>query len=181
MIEYRTYNDKEYLVFGDTWFDKDTDLAIATILDYYMHKDVRLRFWYGYTTAEHRQYMIENYPGDHTFPAVGMAWDEDWQVSGTVGRTAGPVKSPILLAGPNSHCGGLISTDSIVKIVRRRTGKIQTLYQHPQFSCSVFIPGNWDGKYAAFKQGERDMFASFGSIRARNQWVDFMNGERLTQ
>jgi hypothetical protein len=58
--------------------------------------------------------------------------EEDGKV-GKIGRSSGPIKIPILLRTMNSHGGGAILEDCIVKIVTSPASTGRVLYQHPRY------------------------------------------------
>jgi hypothetical protein len=73
---------------------------------------------------------VKIYLGDR---ATGRDWMEEDGKIGKIGRSSGRVKIPILLKVLNSHGGGGILDDSIVKIVTSPTKNSRTLYQHPRY------------------------------------------------
>jgi len=76
--------------------------------------------------ANGRQVRI--YYGDSL---TGKDWNETYDIKGTVGRSTGPCKVPLLIKAGKSG-GGEIS-DSIVRI--RYADSDQNLYIHPTYSC----------------------------------------------
>lgn len=96
-----------------TFYHKDTPQKVKDILDRFMHSSERLFLDTGDTTT-------------------GQSWGECYDIQGTLGRTMGPLKSPILLANSRSHGGGIILDHCIVRI--KFTGKNGLeLYKHPNY------------------------------------------------
>lgn len=75
---------------------------------------------------------VKIYFGD---PQTGRDYCEEFDITGTIGRTIGPIHMPILLNNSRSMGGGIISTNIIVKIKETRTGRV--LYQHPNYMPPV--------------------------------------------
>jgi hypothetical protein len=65
--------------------------------------------------------------------ATGRDWCETYDTTGTLGRSMGPCKVPILLNNARSMGGGAILDHCIVKIefANKRRGGV--LYQHPNY------------------------------------------------
>jgi hypothetical protein len=65
---------------------------------------------------------------------TGQDWNEDYDVTGRVGRSMGPVKVPILLYRKGSMCGSPMLDHCIVRIRRanKQHGK-DDLYCHPRY------------------------------------------------
>ena len=65
---------------------------------------------------------------------TGRDWNETYDVTGSLGRSTGPIKVPILLKTRRSSGGGAILDHCIVKIVRLDGAtKGTVLYQHPTY------------------------------------------------
>lgn len=71
---------------------------------------------------------VKIYLGDKN---TGRDWMEEDGKVGKVGRSSGSVKIPLLIKTINSHGGGAILDDCIVKIVTSPATSARTLYQHP--------------------------------------------------
>ena len=96
-IELKKVNGKDYKVVNGTFYTSNTNNEIIEILENARKNGARIRVFYGNTVT-------------------GEDWLEDNDTIGTIGRTLGDVKSPILLKRKNSIGGGLILTENIVKI-----------------------------------------------------------------
>lgn len=64
---------------------------------------------------------------------TGRDWMEEDSKIGKIGRSTGPIKIPILLRTTNSHGGGAILEDCIVKITTSPATLARVLYQHPRY------------------------------------------------
>ena len=96
-IELKKVNGKDYKVVNGTFYTSDTNNKIIEVLENARKNGARIRIFYGNTIT-------------------GEDWLEDNDTIGTISRTFGDVKSPILLKRKNSTGGRLIFTEYIVKI-----------------------------------------------------------------
>lgn len=103
--------DKSYVVVDGTYYHESTPQRVIETLEASRKNRTRIKLWYGDT-------------------ATGQAWG-DVEV-GTVGRSMGPVKIPILLHNRRSTGGGAILDHCIIRIEYSRKGS-PPLYSHPNF------------------------------------------------
>lgn len=144
-----------------TWFTPGTDPNVAYILESARSSDQRLRIFLGDTET-------------------GRDWMEEFDVIGTIGRSTGAMKTPLLLNNKSSSGGGAILTDCIVKIVD--VASKRTLYQHPKYQtpeisiapCSGFK----DFSHEATANGKTS--GRFKSEAHAEAWRDFMLGTRMS-
>jgi len=73
---------------------------------------------------------VKIYLGDRV---TGRDWMEEDGKIGKVGRSTGLIKIPLLIRTINSHGGGAILDDCIVKIATSPTASSIVLYQHPRY------------------------------------------------
>lgn len=147
---------------GDLWFHKDTPPKVAEVIHAaYCQRNLpegRVRIWCGDVKT-------------------GRAWEEEYDVTGTVGRTTGAWKVPILVARAGALDGQEIPTAHIVRI---SCTDGRTLYKHPKFHTGleqayvnvdnvVCLPGG------AVHAG------GFKSRESAQRWLDFMNGKRFNK
>lgn len=124
----------------------------------------RIRLWYGDINT-------------------GCSWDEEYNVTGYIGRSVGPYMIPILLPNRTSHWGIGILDMRIIRIDNTQTR--QTLYKHPKFHIKPMEvrdevnPELLEKGYVAFvyKESEGRM-ASFRSRKKAENYVKFLTGER---
>ncbi len=95
-----------------TAFHIDTPEQVVRILENALHTPQRLKLYLGDSDT-------------------GADWGEEHDTTGTIGRSTGNVKIPILLNNTRSIGGGAILDNCIVKIRDMRTKQI--LYVHPNY------------------------------------------------
>lgn len=147
---------------AQTWFAAKTPAAVRAALEAARISGDRVRVFLGDTTT-------------------GRAWLEEWDTVGTIGRSMGPQRVPLLIKSARSHGGGAILTASIVRLVSVKSGRV--LYSHPSFHVeplearqSSTLPG-----YAseAWSTEKGECLARFKSADGAANWVAFMRGERM--
>lgn len=147
-------------------FDNVDDKLVSILLQYRGSKE-RLRLFYG---------------DIHT----GRSWNEEYDVMGSIGRTGGNFKIPILLNNSRSYGGGAILISALVRIDEISTHR--TLWQVPNFHVEKLsvqhIPVNKDYPYAVMQlkdNGAISNVANFKTEDQANRWIDFMNGKRYSK
>ena len=139
-------DQSKYKVVDGTSYHADTPQAVIDVLEGARKRNTRIRIFLGDV---------------HT----GRSWNEEWDVKGTIGRSTGPVKVPLMIPNVTSTGGSAILDHCIIRIIETRSKKV--LYTHPKFHTGEFMinygsePGlpievfN-DGKlHARFKTKER--------------------------
>lgn len=113
-------------------------------------------------------------------PETGEAWPEEWDVMGTIGRSMGPQKIPLLINNRRSMGGGGLLDSCIVGLALTNGGG--WLYKHPAFN-----PGTWE-TVPAVSPGYCEGVARNGTLHAQfkkpgqaARYVAFMRGERFTK
>jgi len=147
-----------------TYYRDTTPAAVVSALDEAIRTGARVRLWLGDVVT-------------------GRAWLEEWDVCGTVGRSMGPIKAPLLIPNSQSMGGAIISADSIVRLL---VGGAEA-YKHPQFSSPVFAVSMAPAHVmpekglpvAVLAGGE--VHARFKNSAAAARWVAFMEGRRMTK
>ncbi|MFZ4582578.1 MAG: hypothetical protein ACOYM7_08000 [Paludibacter sp.] len=148
-----------YLVQDQFSFTSDTDIKVMHVINQLFKNKFRFRLWYGDTET-------------------GESWSEEYDTIGTVGRSTGTVKIPLLIKRSNSYGGMAILTGSIIKIVNIETGF--ALYVHPKFNQKQFYtlyaePVNSDFMNVLC---EGNIYASNLTVARACKLADFMNGAR---
>lgn len=105
-------NKRDYKVSDGTYYFEETSDDMIRILEDIRKSGERVRFHWGDT-------------------ATGLDWGDEYDVAGTIGRSTGPIKIPILIHNRRSTGGGGILTHCIVKIVKTK-GK-GVIYIHPTY------------------------------------------------
>lgn len=117
---YNLINDstgKSYKKVSDgTCYYPDTSDEIIKLLEQIRKDNIRCRFHWGNTET-------------------GRDWGDTYDVTGTIGRSTGPIKVPLLIYNSRSTGGEGILTHCIVKIMTTRGKKV--LYQHSQYHISL--------------------------------------------
>ncbi len=105
---------KGYQVFNDTWYDRETKSEVIQALETVRLSGMRCVLDYGDTET-------------------GRSWGEVNGIRGTIGRSTGDIKIPILLANKRSTGGGGILDNCIIAI--KRSGKDgEYIYKHPNYN-----------------------------------------------
>jgi hypothetical protein len=141
----------------------------------------RIRVWYGFT--EYQSGALRD--GDKH----GLSWGDDFEVVGTVGRSTGRVKIPLLVNNARSLGGPAILVTSIVRIddIASRTH----LFKHPAFrsdfeqSAPIEIPAEdhfYEQGYRYTVKNDRGQTqANFKTKRAAQNFIDFQNRSRYSK
>lgn len=82
--------------------------------------------------ARYRETRLRIYLGDSK---TGIDWVEENSVVGTIGRSTGTIKIPLLILTKRSIGGGAILDHCIVKIKDQDTKEV--LYQHPKYKTPI--------------------------------------------
>ena len=140
------------------------DKFISVLLRAYKYK-FRIRIWYGDTET-------------------GRAWNEEYDVMGTVGRTTGNIKIPILVYSKKSWGGSALLMGNIIRIddIEDR----RTLWQVPDFHVEkmevVYKNGDYPFQVMQTKDnGEVVNVANFKTEMKAYHYIDFMNGKRYAK
>jgi hypothetical protein len=100
----------------ETYYDEGTPAEVRRLLEHARKTKQRIRVHYG-------------------DPVTGRDWGDVYDVSGTIGRSMGPRKIPLLLSRKGSMGGGAILTKSIVRIRPAKRGPRTTdWYRHPTYA-----------------------------------------------
>lgn len=146
-------------------FDNIDDRLVSVILQY-RGSNERLRLFFG---------------DIHT----GCSWLEEYDVIGTIGRTGGKFKVPILLRNSRSVCGGAILVGSLVRIDEVSTHR--TLWKVDNFHVEeMTVEHANDEKYPYAVMQKKDdgtvsNVANFKTEEKAERWIAFMKGERYAR
>jgi len=132
----QTRNNKTYQVINDTWYDCRTPADLIKVLERVRQDHTRIHLYYGDTDT-------------------GRVWEEGTQKEmGTLGRSMGPIKIPLLIRTSRSMGGEAILDHCILQIRKSpisRSGEL--LYQHPALTrlqhqqvCDVLDRVHKEGK-----------------------------------
>jgi hypothetical protein len=108
---------------------------------------------------------------------TGVSWMNEHDIVGTVGRSLGPLRVPLLVE-ENSDCGDAISTDRLLALIDWRTGKF--LYRHPAYRIpNLTIRRQDDPKWPWEVLHDSQVVARFKNIGKAGAYVAFMCGESI--
>lgn len=149
--------DKSYNVVNGTSYHQDTPQAVIDVLESVRNNDTRIRLFLGDV---------------HT----GRSWNEEYDVMGTIGRSTGPVKVPLIINNARSTGGPAILDHCIVRIIETKTKRV--LYTHPKFYTGEFIIkyGSEPGlPIEVFNDGK--LHARFKTKEKAQRFIHDMKGE----
>lgn len=146
------------------YFNENTCDKVKTVLTECYNSKLRVRIWYGDTKT-------------------GLSWLEDYDTMGTIGRSTGQQKIPLLIKNSRSSGGGGILCHCIIRIdiISSR----RTIYKHPLFYVPTLgVYPNLDedtkDKHPFIVSKNNELQARFKSEKQATNYIDFMTGERYT-
>lgn len=161
-IAQEEFQGKQYKVANGTYYGIKTPDEVIRILEQYRGTDARLRIFCGDT-------------------ATGKAWTEEWNIIGTIGRSTGRIKIPLLIAKVNSMGGPGLLEENILAI--RPVGSRTWLYRHPNFDLGTWTAAAIDETHdshryqgAVYHNGE--LYARCTTLEKAVRLAGFMAGKR---
>ena len=113
MIELmRGIDGNEYKVLNGTWFNAETPDWLCEVLEALRQNGKRVRVFYAYRNEEKAE--------GKTFPA-GVAWTDEFDVTGRIGRSCGSIRIPLLINTRRS-LGGSSLLDSCIGCIMSTDG-----------------------------------------------------------
>lgn len=115
---------------------------------------------------------------------TGEDWLEEHDVIGTIGRSTGSIKTPLLIKSSRSLGGCAISTDCILKIVDVKSKR--TLYEAKNYQKPVLVKCASqmdDYMYDIYvsKKGCNTLQARFKTEKQANNYIDFIHCKRMAK
>ena len=101
---------KEYKVINGTFYNVKTSDKVINVLESCKRNNTRIILDYGDTET-------------------GISWGEDYDIIGTIGRSTGSIKVPLLIYNARSRGGGVILDHCIIGISESKGKRV--LYSHP--------------------------------------------------
>ncbi|MEP6875477.1 MAG: hypothetical protein ABI887_14045, partial [Burkholderiales bacterium] len=108
---------------------------------------------------------------------TGESWLDEYNVVGTIGRSAGSLKVPLLI-GDGESGGGAILTACVLAIIDWHSGRWlfkHAAYKHPDLD--IRATGNAKRPWMV-SQAQQEI-ARFGDIGKAGAYVAFMRGETI--
>jgi len=143
-----------------TYYHEETPIRVRAILDTAMNTGLRLRLFYGDTIT-------------------GMSWFDENDMCGTIGRSSGPIKIPLIIANSRST-GGPGILDRCIVAIADAPGRF--VYRHPSFNAGEWTTGKAQSAgyiEAAYCNGE--LHAQFKKQGQASRYIAFMKGERFSK
>lgn len=153
---------------------KQIDDKLLNLLEYLRNSKDRVRIWYGDRET-------------------GRAWNEEYDIMGTVGRSCGTSwKIPILMNNSRSYAGGVILLSSLIRIDsikdHRTLWKVDNFHVEKMEVVKVTDPrysgDTMEYPYSVIQHkddGTTSNVANFKEERQAQRWVDFMEGKRYSK
>ncbi len=146
------------------YFNDETSDKVKECIEYCYNSKLRIRIWYGDADT-------------------GESWLEEYDTMGTIGRSTGQQKRPLLIKNSCSNGGGGILCHCIIRI--DVISSKRTIYKHPLFyvpTLGVYPNLDEDTKtkypFIVLKYGT--IQARFKSRTSAYNYIDFMTGDRYT-
>jgi hypothetical protein len=136
-------------------FHKETPERVKELLKLLNFSRRRVRIWYG-------------------DKETGRAWNEEHHVTGTIGRSSGYSKIPLMIPNRRSLGGPALLDHCIIRIddINDR----RTLYRHPNFHVDLHKIGH--EVLGQRKDGTFFVQARFNHPLQADNYIKFMTGER---
>ncbi len=148
----------EYNVVNGTSYHVETPAAVIEVLERSRQNRTRIHVSYGDATT-------------------GRDWLEEWDITGFVGRSMGPIRVPLLIANRRSIGGGAILDHCVVRIRSSVGGRV--LYQHPAYHFGslnirpkaepVTLSDGRTLKIDVIRDGQ--LHAAFETVEKARHWV----------
>ena len=165
----------EYVNYDDTWFRYGKNIQnegwkykenekLWKVMSSLVHSGRRVRIWYGDTET-------------------GRSWNEEYEVTGTIGRSNGKIAIPILIKNSRSY-GGALLDDRIIRIddikEKRTIYKADNFHVEDMIVYEIFGDANYKYRVAKLSEdsGEWEVQANFKTEQQAHNYVAFMRGER---
>jgi hypothetical protein len=149
----------KYKVVNGTSYHEETPMEVVNTIEDARINNKRIRMFLGDTET-------------------GRDWMEEYEVSGTVGRSMGTVKIPLLIKTSRSMGGVGILDHCIVKLIVNGIVK----YAHPKYHLPQMEARNSEMEgYAVELLINGKVHARFKSQKQAERWTKFINGINLTK
>jgi len=139
MTQIITVNEKQYKVLDNTYFHLDTPDNLCALICELISKEIKIKVFLG-------------------DPKTGENWNEEHDTIGTIGKSTGTIKRPLLVP-IRAYGGSALMTDRVVAIytLKDRHNTRKCLYKCDKFKFSniVIQEGNLpEYPYSVYIDGE---------------------------
>ena len=146
------------------YFNDETSDKVKECIEYCYNSKLRIRIWYGNTKT-------------------GVSWLEEYDVTGTIGRSTGKQKIPLLVKNSRSNGGGGILCHCIIRIDAINSRR--TIYKHPLFNVPLLTVATNNEKKNKNKlpfivSKNNELQARFKSEKQAKNYIGFMLGNRYS-
>lgn len=146
-----------------TWFNRHTCMEVRIALDTAREQGTMIRLWRGDTKT-------------------GKSWMDDHDVYGTVGRSMGPMKIPLLIENGRGDGGSAILDNCIIRIDGWKGKQSWQIYKHPLWHVpEMSVEKNDDsetkGSHPDVVKCNGEVQARFASEAEARRYVDFHLGK----
>jgi hypothetical protein len=149
-----------YNVVNGTAYNSATISEVIDVLERVRESKRRVRIFFGDT-------------------ATGESWLEEYGVTGTIGRSTGSMKIPLLINNARSVGGVGLLDHCILRIIDIET-KVD-LYRHNNFHVPELTVNRCECKDCkAEVSADGQVVAHFPTFAMAEKWVAFMRGERFS-
>jgi len=163
--QYQHYLALEKLMVGanrqETLYDPRTPEPVCRILDSYLRSRARLRLFLG-------------------DEETGRDWLEENDVIGTIGRSMGPIRIPLLIANSRNSGGGALLSRCVVRLID--VASKRELWRHPRYhQPTLKLVSGLDEGYAEAVLADGKCHAQFRKSGSGARWIAFMRGEHMAK
>jgi len=146
----QTVNDKTYKVSeSGTFYHETTPDEVINALELIRDRGIRVKLCYGDVK-------------------MGRQWMEEYDIIGTIGRSCGTVKIPLIISNERSHGGPGILDHCILKITGTKDKRIYYKSEKyappvidivasdlPEYQFNTLVNGNLHGRHKTLRSAQR--------------------------
>jgi len=169
-------DSSKYQIVNGTYYDARTAAEVVRVLEQVRLKHTRIRIHLGDTEGSGE-------PVSRVTKDLGLDWLDEFDCEGTIGRSMGPIKIPLMITNSRSMGGPGILDHCIVRI--RTTGKNgRNLYRHPNYHYGKIVlraesfppPASSGDKrtYEAAALVNGQIHARFETMEKAHRWIKKM-------
>ena len=149
-------NTINYQIINGTAYHEETCQEVINILERARNNKSRIRVFYGDSTT-------------------GRDWHEENDIIGTIGRSTGNIKIPLLIKSSSSYGGGGVLDHCIVKITIDK----MVVYEHNDYDLGYLAIEESDIEgYPYSVLIDNEIHANFESLKKAENYILFLKGER---